>query len=94
VQSHGIGPVRRSSHSISAPILAGAACGLVVGAAVGLLLAPDDGRCTRRWISAQGRHAGQRAAARLHGLDVVGFIRDRGVLGLVDALRRRRTRGS
>jgi hypothetical protein len=81
-------------YSISGPMVAGLACGLVVGTALGLLLAPSDGRSTRHWITVHGREAGRRAVARLHGPEVVALIRERGVLGLVGALRRRHPRES
>lgn len=54
-----------------AQVLAGLACGLAIGVALGLLLAPQPGRDSRAWIA-------QRARA---------IVRQRGVRGLVDAVR-------
>ena len=69
-------------------ILAGLACGLVVGATLGLLLAPQRGRDSRAWIAQQGREARRRAGKFLDPSAARAIIRERGVRGLLDALRR------
>ena len=65
----------------------GLACGMLVGAAVGLLAAPTTGANARHWIADQGRAVGRRGAAlRSEAIDIV---RRRGILGLADAVSRR-----
>jgi len=65
--------------------LAGLACGLTVGAVLGLLLAPKPGRDSRAWIANRSRQAGRRAKVLLDVSAVRDIIRRRGILGLRDA---------
>jgi hypothetical protein len=75
-----------------APIVAGFVCGVVVGAAVGILFAPVRGRETREWIARHGRQAGRRAADLLDPAQATAVIRQRGIRGLVEMLRFRAPR--
>lgn len=68
-------------------LVAGFACGLLTGAALGLLLAPARGRDTRAWIVARGADARSRTARLLQQHDVMGIVRRSGIRGLAAALR-------
>lgn len=68
-------------------ILAGFACGVIVGAAVGLLFAPAGGRDTREWITRHGREAGRRAAQIFDPARANVIIRQSGIRGLVEVMR-------
>jgi hypothetical protein len=57
------------------------ACGVLTGAACGLLLAPARGSETRHWVAEQGRHARDRVMERNRRL--TDLVRREGVRGLL-----------
>src|SRR5687768_8782165 len=71
-------------------ILAAFVCGVMAGAAVGLLFAPAGGRDTRQWIATHGRDAGRRAAHLFDPAQASAIIRRSGIRGLVEVMRWRR----
>lgn len=82
----------RSVNRKAVAALAGLVCGLVVGAALGLFLAPRSGRDNRAWIVQKGREARRRAGVLLDPSVALSIIRKQGVRGLSDVLRRRTSR--
>ena len=78
----------RAGIAKSRAILAGLACGIVIGTTLGLLLAPKSGRDTRAWIAAQGREARRRARKLLDPSTAQVIVREHGIRGLVEAVRR------
>jgi len=63
-------------------------CGLVMGAALALLLAPASGRDTRAWVAERGRSAGRGTSALLNRTRAIAIVREEGVRGLWHRLRR------
>jgi gas vesicle protein len=72
----------------------GLVCGLVVGAALGILLAPASGKDTRHWIAKNSDGARRQVARLFDREELAAIVRQRGVRGLADVLRWRRLSGA
>jgi hypothetical protein len=77
----------RHSGGREGTVLAGFACGLLVGAALALLFAPAPGRDSRAWVARQGREARRRVGSLLDPAAARAIVQKRGVRGLWEALR-------
>jgi gas vesicle protein len=76
---------RSSAADQSSGFVIGLACGAILGAALGMLFAPQPGARSRTWIAERGRTAARRV--RISGQEATDIVRQKGVRGLFAVLR-------